>query len=117
MDDGAFEQVSRQTPFSRVSTPFHLEQRRSRTSEELRTNGGRPLGVKSPTKRGQFLVCQFLVCASSSSYPDGHIDDLAAQVGNVLADVFGTELVCRTVEILRQLHADVVRAWLRAPVA
>ena len=48
---------------------------------------------------------------------DGHIDDLAAQVGNVLADVFGTELVCRTVEILRQLHADVVRAWLRAPVA
>jgi len=50
-------------------------------------------------------------------YPDGHIDDLAAQVGNVLADVFGTELVCRTVEILRQLHADVVRAWLRAPVA
>ena len=57
------------------------------------------------------------VCPSSSSYPDGHIDDLAAQVGNVLADVFGTELVCRTVEILRQLHADVVRAWLRAPVA
>ena len=55
--------------------------------------------------------------ASSSSYPDGHIDDLAAQVGNVLANVFGTELVCRTVEILRQLHADVVRAWLRAPVA
>jgi hypothetical protein len=54
--------------------------------------------------------------ASSSSDPDGHIDDLAAQVGNVLADVFGTELVCRTVEILRQLHADVVRAWLRAPV-
>ena len=54
---------------------------------------------------------------SSSSYPDGHIDELAAQVGNVLADVFGTELVCRTVEILRQLHADVVRAWLRAPVA
>ena len=56
-------------------------------------------------------------CASSSSYPDGHIDDLAAQVGNVLANVVGTELVCRTVEILRQLHADVVRAWLRAPVA
>ena len=55
--------------------------------------------------------------ASSSSDPDGHIDDLAAQVGNVLANVFGTELVCRTVEILRQLHADVVRAWLRAPVA
>jgi len=55
--------------------------------------------------------------ASSSSDPDGHIDDLAAQVGNVLADVFGTELVCRTVEILRQLHGDVVRAWLRAPVA
>jgi hypothetical protein len=55
--------------------------------------------------------------ASSSSYPHGHIDDLAAQVGNVLADVFGTELVCRTVEILRQLHADVVRAWLRALVA
>ena len=55
--------------------------------------------------------------ASSSSYPDGHIDDLAAQVGNVPANVFGTELVCRTVEILRQLHADVVRAWLRAPVA
>jgi len=27
--------------------------------------------------------------ASSSSYPDGHIDDLAAQVGNVLANVFG----------------------------
>src|SRR3979409_1868225 len=53
--------------------------------------------------------------ASSSSYLDGHIDDLAAQVGNVLANVFGTELVCRTVEILRQLHADVVRAWLRAP--
>src|SRR5580704_13214198 len=52
--------------------------------------------------------------ASSSSYPDGHIDDLAAQVGNVLANVFGTELVFRTVEILRQLHADVVRAWLRA---
>jgi hypothetical protein len=48
--------------------------------------------------------------ASSSSYPDGHIDDLAAQVGNVLANVFGTELVCRTVEILRQLHVDVVRA-------
>jgi hypothetical protein len=47
----------------------------------------------------------------------GTSDDLAAQVGNVLADVFGTELVCRTVEILRQLHADVVRAWLRAPVA
>ena len=41
--------------------------------------------------------------ASSSSYPDGHIDDLAALVGNVLADVFGTELVFRTVEILRQL--------------
>ncbi len=56
-------------------------------------------------------------CASSSSYPDGHIDELAAQVGKVFADVFGTELVCRTVEILRQLHADVVRAWLRAPVA
>ena len=56
------------------------------------------------------------LCALSSSYPDGHIDDLAAQVGNVLADVFGTELVWRTVEILRQLHADVVRAWLRAPV-
>ena len=56
-------------------------------------------------------------CASSSSDPDGHIDDLAAQVGSVLADVFGTELVWRTVEILRQLHADVVRAWLRAPVA
>ena len=37
-----------------------------------------------------------------------HIDDLAAQVGNVLADVLGTELVCRTVEILRQLHPDVV---------
>ena len=46
-----------------------------------------------------------------------HIDDLAAQVRNVLADVFGSELVWRTVEILRQLHADVVRAWLRAPVA
>ena len=45
------------------------------------------------------------------------IDDLAAQVGNVLADVFGTELVCRTVEILRRLHADVDRPWLRAPVA
>jgi hypothetical protein len=60
---------------------------------------------------------QLPVGASSSSYPDGHIDDLAAQVGNVLANVFGTELVCRTVEILRQLHADVVRAWLRAPVA
>ena len=59
----------------------------------------------------------FRVARASSSYPDGHIDDLAAQVGNVLADVFGTELVCRTVEILRQLHADVVRAWLRAPVA
>ena len=57
------------------------------------------------------------VGASSSSDPDGHIDDLAAQVGNVLADVSGTELVWRTVEILRQLHADVVRAWLRAPVA
>jgi hypothetical protein len=55
--------------------------------------------------------------ASSSSDPDGHIDDLAAKVGNVLAAVFGTELVWRTVEILRQLHADVVRAWLRAPVA
>jgi len=54
---------------------------------------------------------------SSSSYPDGRIDDLAAQVGNVLANVFETELVCRTVEILRQLQADVVRAWLRAPVA
>jgi hypothetical protein len=54
---------------------------------------------------------------SSSSYPDGHIDGLAAQVGNVLANVFRTELVCRTVEILRQLHTDVVRAWLRAPVA
>ena len=53
----------------------------------------------------------------ASSYPEGHIDDLAAQVGSVLADVFGTELVWRTVEILRQLHADVVRAWLRAPVA
>jgi hypothetical protein len=39
--------------------------------------------------------------ASSSSDPDGHRDDLAAQVGNVLADVFGTELVWRTVEILR----------------
>ncbi len=60
---------------------------------------------------------QFANRPSSSSYPEGHIDDLAAQVGNVLADVFGTELVCRTVEILRQLHADVVRAWLRAPVA
>ncbi len=46
-----------------------------------------------------------------SSDPDGQIDDLAAQVGNVLADVFGTELVWRTMEILRQLHADVVRAW------
>jgi hypothetical protein len=34
----------------------------------------------------------------SSSYPDGHIDDLAAQVGNVLANLFGTESVCRTVE-------------------
>jgi hypothetical protein len=55
--------------------------------------------------------------ASSSSYPDGHIGELAAQVGNVLANLFGTESVCRTVEILRQLHADVVRAWLRAPVA
>jgi hypothetical protein len=51
------------------------------------------------------------------SYPVGHIDDLAAQVGNILADVVGTERVCRTVEILRQIHADVVRAWLRAPVA
>jgi hypothetical protein len=38
--------------------------------------------------------------ASSSSDPDGHIDDLTAQVGNVLVDVFGTELVWRTVEIL-----------------
>jgi hypothetical protein len=66
--------------------------------------------------RGAWPV-QLPVYASSSSDPDGHIDDLAAQVGNVLADVFGTELVCRTVEILRQLHADVVRAWLRAPVA
>jgi hypothetical protein len=37
---------------------------------------------------------------ASSGYSDGHIDDLAAQVGNVLANVFGTELVCRTVEIL-----------------
>jgi trehalose-6-phosphatase len=27
--------------------------------------------------------------ALSSSYPDGHIDDLAAQVGNVLANVSG----------------------------
>jgi hypothetical protein len=35
--------------------------------------------------------------ASSSSDSDGHVDDLAAQVGNVLADVFGTELVWRTV--------------------
>jgi hypothetical protein len=26
-------------------------------------------------------------------------------------------MVCRTVEILCQLHADGVRAWLRAPVA
>ena len=71
----------------------------------------KPLG---PPARNQD---QFPSGASSSSYPDGHIDDLAAQVGNVLADVFRTELVCRTVEILRQLHADVVRAWLRAPVA
>ena len=47
----------------------------------------------------------------------GQIDDLTAQAGNVLADVFGTELVCGTVEILRQLDADVVRAWLRTPVA
>lgn len=39
---------------------------------------------------------QFPDRASSSSDPDGHIDDLAAQVGNVLADVFGTELVWRT---------------------
>jgi len=62
-------------------------------------------------------VFQFPDRASSSTDPDGHIDDLAAQVGNVLADVFRTELVWRTVEILRQLHADVVRAWLRAPVA
>jgi hypothetical protein len=54
--------------------------------------------------------------ASSSSDPDGHVDDLAAKVGKVLGDVFGTELVRRTVEILRQLPADVVRAWLRAPV-
>lgn len=67
--------------------------------------------------RRTMMARQGTVGASSSSYPDGHIDDLAAQVGNVLADVFGTELVCRTVEILRQLHADVVRAWLRAPVA
>ena len=54
------------------------------------------------------------------SNPDVHIDDLAAQVGSVLADVFGTELDWRTVKILRQLHADAVRAWLRAlraPVA
>ncbi|MGD0364893.1 MAG: hypothetical protein ABSC93_28785, partial [Bryobacteraceae bacterium] len=56
---------------------------------------------------------QLPVGASSSSDPDRHNDDLAAQVGNVLADVFGTELVWRTVEILRQLHADVVGAWLR----
>ncbi len=73
---------------------------------------GNTLTVGVPTRPGLFPDG-----ASSSSYPDGHIDDLAAQVGNVLADVFGTELVCRTVEILRQLHADVVRAWLRAPVA
>jgi len=70
--------------------------------------GGRTAGTPRALSPG---------CASSSSYPDGHIDDLAAQVDNVLANVFGTELVCRTVEILRQLHADVVRAWLRAPVA
>jgi hypothetical protein len=59
----------------------------------------------------------FVRVASSSSYPDGHIDDLAAQGGQCTREFFGTELVCRTVEILRQLHADVARAWLRAPVA
>jgi hypothetical protein len=63
-------------------------------------------------------MSQLLNSASSGSDQDGHIDDLAAHVGNVLADVFGTELaIWRTVEILRQLRADVVRAWLRAPVA
>ena len=31
--------------------------------------------------------------ASSSSDPDGHVDDLAAKVGKVLGDVYGTELV------------------------
>jgi hypothetical protein len=67
--------------------------------------------------RSRPIAFQLPDSASTSSDPDGHIDDLAAQVGNVLADVFGTELVWRTVEILRQLHADVVRAWLRAPVA
>jgi hypothetical protein len=40
---------------------------------------------------------QLPVGALSSSDSDTHIDDLAAQVGNVLADVFGTELVWRTV--------------------
>jgi hypothetical protein len=67
---------------------------------------------------GNWIVSsQLPVGASSISYPDGRIDDRAAQVGNVLANVFGTELVCRTVEILRQLHADFVTAWLRTPVA
>ena len=75
----------------------------------------RPFWPRTPS--GQEFQPKCPSRASSSSYPDGHIDDLAAQVGNVLANVFGTELVCRTVEILRQLHADVVRAWLRAPVA
>jgi len=54
--------------------------------------------------------------ASSSSDSDGHIDDLAAQVGKVLADVFGDRVGLAN-GVLRQLHADVVRAWLRAPVA
>ena len=63
------------------------------------------------------LAHRFRVIACKALLSGRAIDDLAAQVGNVLADVFGTELVCQTVEILRQLHADVVRPWLRAPVA
>lgn len=35
--------------------------------------------------------------ASPRSDSNGHIDNLAAKVGNVLADVFRTELVWRTV--------------------
>jgi hypothetical protein len=78
---------------------------------------GAAAGAKVPNSFSNGWRRQFPSGASSSSDPDGQIDDLAAQVGNVLADVFGTELVWRTVEQLRQLHADVVRAWLRVPVA
>src|SRR6516225_5714895 len=89
---------SRAAAITKTSTSRRAMVGELRCARSYRQDLGRATSTTS-IARGRARRLNFRLARSSRSDPDGHINDLAAQVGNVLADVFGTELVWRTVEI------------------